>query len=236
MTDNDDGLINWYESKAMKKYIKKQDDYPYENTCIKVNSRVLVCGTTGSGKTCALVSYIHKSPNTFSHIIIHTKEQEPLYEMLADKLKGHVEIHYNELGKLPTLKKLREDMEDDERVLLVLDDYMGELGKTNKYPNVVDYLTYGRKKNITLFMLSQGYYEINKTLRNQMTYVLLFTLPQQNDVNAILRQFDTKDKVLQDLYNDATSKDLSFLKINTQKCDPNEKFSRGFTNFYKIKN
>ena len=234
MENSDDELFDWYKSKAMKKFVKKQSDYPFEATQIEVNSRILVCGTTGSGKTQALLHYIRLSPNTFSRIIIHTKEHEDIYDMLQDKLKGNVEIHYNSLGSLPSLKKLRENMDDDERVLLVIDDYMCDLGKTNKYPNVTDYLTYGRKKNITLFCLSQGYYEISKTLRNQMTYILLFTLPQMNDVKAILRQFDTQDKVLENLYEDATKEHLSFLKINTKKVEPNKKFSKGFTKFYKI--
>ena len=235
MNEKTDELFDWYQSKAMKKYVKKQQDYPFDATQIEVNSRILVCGTTGSGKTQALLHYIRLSPNTFSRIIIHTKEHEEIYDMLQDKLKGNVEIHYNELGKLPTLKKLREDMDDDERVLLVIDDYMSDLSsKSNKFPNVTDYLTYGRKRGITLFLLSQGYYEISKTLRNQMTYILLFTLPQMRDVKAILSQFDTQDKILQDIYEDATKEHLSFLKINTKKVDPNKRFSKGFTKFYTI--
>ena len=117
----------------------------------------------------------------------------------------------------------------------VAHDYMSDLSsKSNKFPNVTDYLTYGRKRGITLFLLSQGYYEISKTLRNQMTYILLFTLPQMRDVKAILSQFDTQDKILQDIYEDATKEHLSFLKINTKKVDPNKRFSKGFTKFYTI--
>jgi hypothetical protein len=216
---DDNELFDWYKSKVMQKYVNKQTPYPFEATQIEVNSRIMCCGTTSSGKTQALLHYIRLSPKTFSKILIHRKEHEDIYDMLQGKLKGNVEIHYNSLGSLSTLKRLRETMEDEERVLLILDDYMMELANTNKYPNVADYFVFGRKKNITLFCLSQDYYKIDKVLRNQFTYILLFTLPQQNDIKAVLRQFDTRDKVLEDIYEDATREHLSFLKINTKKVD-----------------
>ena len=59
-------LINWYDTKAMKKIMPVQDDYDYSKTGIKPNSRILNVGTTGSGKTQALLHYIQLSPNCFS--------------------------------------------------------------------------------------------------------------------------------------------------------------------------
>jgi hypothetical protein len=199
---------------------------------MKVNSRSLIVGTTGSGKTQALLHYIRLSPGTFSKIFIYTKERETLYDVLIDKLQGSVTFSTN-LGDLPPLKKMREDEEDPtDRILVVIDDYMTEL---HRYPNVMDYFTYGRKKNITLFCLAQNYFSIPKPLRSQMTYLLLFAMTQQKDIKMIVSEFDTRDKQLLDMYEDATREPLGFLKIQTGRCPINERFSKGFTNFYRLK-
>lgn len=226
-------LFNWYEHKSFKKAMQKEEPYPYENTMIKINSRLLCCGMTGSGKTQALLHYIRLMPDTFARIIVFYKQSETAYDVLGDNLKkGAIEFH-SSLSELPTLKKMREDAEPEDRYLLVFDDYMMELAK-GKYANVSDYFIYGRKQNITLFCLTQDYFTIPKPLRNQMTYLLLFQMAQQRDIKLIVSEFDTKEKIVEGLYHDAISQELGFLKINTTRCPKNEKFSKGFTNFYII--
>ena len=230
MSNND--IFNWYENPVVRRMLPQEQPYPFENTHIKVNSRILVVGQTGTGKTQALLHFIAKMPNTFRKIIIFHKEMETLYEFLKEHLQGAIEFH-TKLSELPKLAKLREDYEDEDRILLVLDDWMLEL---KNYPNVNDYFIYGRKRGITVFCLAQDYYPIPKTLRNQMTYLILFKLGQQKDVNMIIRQFDTKEKVLLNIYEDATREPLNFLKIQTTAdCPLNEKFSKNFLGFYKIK-
>ena len=233
--DTSPELFNWFDTAEMKKIAKKQDPYPYDNTKILINSRILCVGGTSSGKSQALLHYIRLSPDTFSKIIVYTKESEDLYELLKQKLQSKIEVNYGQTIKIPTLAKLREDYAPNERILVVFDDHMDNLGNPAKNcPNVIDYLTYGRKKNITLFMLTQDFYSIKKALRNQMSYILVFKLTQLNDINAVLRQYDTKQKILKDIYEDSTEEPLSFLKINTMVCPMNEKFSKGFVNFYEI--
>jgi len=230
---NQDNLFNWAETKSYKKLIKDEEEpYPYENTYIKINSRILCCGTTGSGKTYALLHYIRLMPNTFSKVIVYYKESENVYDYLKEQLKDRIEFHTS-LNDLPTLKKLREDYDDKERILIVFDDYMMELAR-QKNPNINDYFMYGRKKRITLFLLSKESYTIPKVLRNQMTYLLLFEMNQKNDKQLIFNQFDTKDKIVEELYKDATSKKGHFLKIRMTTGPINEKYSEGFTNFYII--
>ena len=224
-------LFNWFDLKEVQDMGPKEEPYPYENTHIKINSRILCVGTTGSGKTSALLHYIHLMPGTFNKIIVYYKEREKLYDYLEKKLKGGIEFH-NSLADLPTLAEMRKNAKEADRYLVVLDDYMMEL---NKYKNVADYFIYGRKKNITLFCLAQNYYTVPKPLRSQMTYLLLFFMTQQKDIKMVLSDFDTKDKVLYDIYQDAIEKDGSFLKITVGKSSPNERFSKGFTNFYTIK-
>ena len=231
--DNSDDLFNWYETKQMKEFLKK-DDYDYTSTGIKPSSRILVCGATGAGKTQALLHYIRLSPNLFSKIMVFYKEVEPAYELLAKGIK-QTEF-YTSLSKLPQLTELRKDLDEEERVLVVLDDYMMELSQPSKFPNVADYLIRGRKVNITLFMLTQDFHTIKKNLRTQMTYVLLFKSTDEADINLILSKFVKKDKRQQLLkvYETITKTPHQFLKIQTTSCPENKKFSKNFDKYIDL--
>ena len=229
-TNDKTDLFNWYDTKQMKEITKDEDHYDYEATGIKPNSRILCCGTTGSGKTQSLLHYIRLSPNLFSRVIVFYKEIEPMYELLQQGLKKRVEFHTT-LAELPKLADLRKDMEKNERVLLVLDDYMMEL---KNYPNVADYFIYGRKKNITLFCLAQSYYTVPKVLRQQMTYLLLFKITQKKDINLILSEYDNKNKDLLPIYKSITNEPLNFMKICTFCGKDDQKISRNFTDYIEF--
>jgi len=231
MGENKNDLFNWYETKAMKKLIGEKDNYDYSKTGIHPDSRILCCGMTGSGKTMALLHYIRLSPNLYSRVIVFYKESEKLYELLNQGLGGKVEFH-SQLSELPTLKKIREGMNEKERILLILDDWVLEL---KNYPNVNDYFIMGRKKNCTLFLLSQDYYRIPIPLRNQMTYLLLFKMAQKRDIDSILSQYDNKEKQLLPYYKEITSKPNNFMKITTSNCNDNEKISRNFIDYLPFK-
>lgn len=228
--DNNHDLFNWYNTKAMKKIMPEEEKYDYEATGIKPNSRILCVGTTGSGKTQALLHYVRLSPFLFSRIIVFYKESEYMYELLNTSLNHQVEFH-NDLKQLPKLTDMRKDMDPKERILLVLDDWMLEL---KNYPNVNDYLIYGRKKNITLFCLAQNYFTIPKVLRNQMTYLLLFEMVQKKDINLILSEYDNENKELLPIYKSIIKQPLNFMKIQTVSCDANKKISRNFTDYIEF--
>ena len=64
-------MLNFYHTKQVKKYLPKTENPSFENTKIALNSRILIIGSSGAGKTNALLNYIMESPNTFSHIIAY---------------------------------------------------------------------------------------------------------------------------------------------------------------------
>jgi hypothetical protein len=225
--ENNSDLFNWFETKKSIALMGKQDNYDSSATGIKPNSRILCCGTTGSGKTQALLHYIRLSPDLFARVIVFYKEKEHLYDLLNKGLKGRVEFH-STLTELPTLKDLRKGMDADEKILIVLDDQMTEMAKCH---NLTDYLTYGRKKGITIFLLSQNYYSVPKPLRNQLTYLLLFRLTQRKDINLILSEYDNKDKELEPIYKSIIKDENNFMKITTNICPKGTKISRNFTGY-----
>lgn len=213
----------------------KQLPYPFEDTQMEVNKRTLVCGTTGSGKTNALLEYLDLSPRTFAKVIVCHKEEEALYSALQDALEGKVTF-YTDLAKLPKLTTLREDMDDQARVLLVIDDYVTQLGDS-KYAHINEYFIRGRKKNVTVFCLCQSYYAVPKIIRQQMSYLLLFRITSRRDLDLIMDDFSSPDvpkELLRKMYKAATKENLNFFKINCEQCPLSRKFSRNFTEFFEI--
>lgn len=230
-------MRNWYETELVHEFLEDETPYPFEATQIKVNSRILCCGTTGSGKTMALLEYCYLSPKTFARVIVVHKEQEPLYEAFNKGFNNSVTF-YTDLAKLPPLTKIRDGLEKEDRILLVIDDYVCELANKKKYPNLNDYFIYGRKKKVTVFLLCQSYFECPLIIRQQCTYLLLFEMPTIDDTNMILRKYagNLIDKEeLRKLYLDTIDgSGHNFFKIQCTKCPPEKKFSRNFTDFYDI--
>ena len=85
------GLINFYDLKAIKEMRDESLNPHFDETNIEIPSRICIVGASGSGKSTCLMNFILKAKNTFGHITIVTKQQEPLYEAIKRK------EHYNSL-------------------------------------------------------------------------------------------------------------------------------------------
>ena len=80
------GLVNFYHLKEVKEMREESHNPHFDETDIDIPSRVCIVGASGSGKSTAFLNFILKTPNTFGHITIVTKQQEPLYDYLEKKL------------------------------------------------------------------------------------------------------------------------------------------------------
>jgi hypothetical protein len=225
-------MINFYETKAVKKYLNKKDNPSFDNTQIALNSRILVIGASGTGKTNWLLNYILFSPNTFSHIHVAFKEFEPLYEALRDNLKGKITF-YDDLFKLPDVKEIRKNRDKDEEQLVIIDDYIHEI---EKYPKVKELFIRGRKCNLTTIFISQSYFKIPKIMRSQMSYLVLLKVSSGKDLRLIMSDFALGNSLddLQHIYKDATKIPMDFLKIDVGSGNPNKKFSKNWKDFYEV--
>ena len=69
-------LINFYETESVKKRLPKTKDEQYEFTNIKIRTRNLLVGASGTGKTNAIMNYIYLSSQpkkgTFKHVYLFT--------------------------------------------------------------------------------------------------------------------------------------------------------------------
>ena len=103
-----------------------------------------------------------------------------------------------------------------------------------------NYFNYGQKindgKGASLIYMSQKYYSIPKLIRAQMNYLILLKIGENKDIKLILRDnsLDLSPSELYNIYRDATSIPLSFLKIDRGANDDNRKLSKNFTEFYNL--
>jgi len=224
-------LLNFYTLKEVKD-LKEQSYNPhFDKSDIEIPSRTAILGASGSGKTISLLNYILITPNTFGHITIVTKQNEPLYEFLEKKLKGkNITIHYD-LDKLP---EPRDFPNKELQNLLIFDDQV----VTKNQSKIINYFIYGRKvgAGITIFYLTQSYYSVPKTIRSQLSYIFLIKIGQKRDLNLILSDSGglVEKEELKKLYDDATKEKFNFLKINLNTTDLNKKFSKNFNEFYLL--
>ena len=225
------GLVNFYTLKEVKEMREESHNPHVDETDIDIPSRICIVGASGSGKSTCLLNFILKTPNTFGHITIVTKQQEPLYDYLEKKLKGkNITIHYS----LDKLEEPKDFPNKELQNLLIFDDMIAEKNQRK----IVDYFIRGRKigQGITCFYLSQSYYQVPKTIRAQLSYIWLVKIGQKRDLNLILADSGglVDKKTLMHLYEDATQQKFNFLKINLNTVDMDRKFSKNFIDFYLL--
>ena len=227
-------MINFYETKPVKKHLTNSHNPNFDKTQMDINTRILIIGSSGSGKTNLLMNYIMLNPNTFHKIHIVFKSFEPLYEMLKDKLEdsGGV-VFYDDINKLPDVNSIQENPEDQQ--LIVFDDQIGEKEKLSG--KVSEYFIRSRKKGCTLLFLSQSFYKIPKLIRSNMNYLLILKLSSARDLRLIISDFSIGSNVdeIEAMYKDATNERFNFFKIDVDQQNDDKRLSKNFnTKFYQL--
>ena len=227
----DNEMMNFYESKEVKKLLPKVIKNPtFAQTQISIPARIGVIAPSGTGKTQWVLNYIARSSGTFGHIILVHKQDETLYDYLRNSIGSRNITMYKKLTDLPSPDNLGMN---DKAVLLILDDIVVD----KKQEILENYFIRGRKigLGITIAYLSQSYYDIPKIIRKNMNYLIILKLSGERELTTILRNYSLglEPKDLMAIYKDAVKVKFNFLKISTSAPD-NKKFSKNWTDFYKV--
>ena len=228
---NSNEMINFYLHKDIQKHLPKSHNPHFEDHQISLPARIGIIGNSGSRKSSTLLNFIAKANDTFSHIYICAKTpDEPLYQFLQDKIKKNITF-FSKLSELPPPKELKRH---GENTLLVIDDMCNE-----KHQEIVsEYFIFGRKLGITSVYISQSYFKIPKTTRLQFSVLMLLKLSSMRDLNMVMADYNlglSKDEV-KAIYKDATQTAGDFLKIDVNTADNNKRYSRNWTEFYRVDN
>ena len=228
-------MINLYETKSVKKFLPKKNNPSFEQTRINLNSRILVVGASGSGKTNWLANYLMNAKDTFQMIHICYKESEAIYDAMREQLRDQVKF-YTSPADLPTLRDMRTDddgaLKDTDNVLLVIDDWVDT---AHKFPNMSDIFIRGRKFLTTIF-ITQSYYKVPKLWRSQLTYLIIIKVSSNKDLKLVLSDYSLglDAETLLQLFKKATKEQFHFFKIDIMSADANQKYSHNFTDFYQV--
>jgi hypothetical protein len=198
-------IINYY------KRIKKEEAYNPKKHIhgLDIPFRCLLLGPSGGGKTNVLLDFIHKSSGTFNRICICCKSKdEPLYNYLSQKSP---EVEFYENGDIPNI----DEFDKNDNNLIVFDD----LVLMKDQSDIQEFMIRGRKKNISVFYLSQSYYKISKLIRINCNYIIIKKLSSLKDLKLILSEYglDVNLNKIIDIYNDATKDFTNFMFIDINK-------------------
>jgi hypothetical protein len=190
-----------------KKYQQQEIKYDnYNKVHIKLTFRMCVVGSTGSGKTNAVIDIIDEI-DAFTKILLFTKVlQEPIYANFID------DIHEaeKETGKqiltvgdnLENLPKV-ESNSDKDSTLLIIDDMLEE--KSTTLAKALPYWTRGRKFGCSAVYLSQSYFKIPLDIRKNSQYFIFTKIGTERDLRLILKDHElgVTDEQIEELYRKA---------------------------------
>jgi hypothetical protein len=194
----------------------------YELHNIDIPFRMLIAAPSGSGKTNALMNLIMYMDKTFHEIIICVKSaDEPLYEMLINKLKNITVFEGGDVPPITDYSKIDEKTKrlkriDKKQRLIVFDDLITDRN-ANKLAS--EYYIKGRKVGFSMVYISQSYYQIPKLLRDNAQYFILGRNLLKKDLRMILSVFPTEltlDEFV-DIYKKLTDEPLDTILIDIEK-------------------
>ena len=223
-------LINFYELIP-----KDDDDMKYYNPnklALQHPFRVSIVGSTSSMKTNSLFN-VFFSCNCFERVYIIAKLlDEKLYkyfinmlEKVGEKIGETVVTYSNQLEDIPTL----EEIDSSKQNLVIVDDMMSESIERCKSLEVL--FTMGRKRNVSVAILSQSWYRIPIVLRGNCNYYILKQIKNKKQIKAIVEETSLdkdKDELLS-MYNKAISgAEEDFFMIDLQTRDPKLRYRKSF--------
>ena len=190
-----------------------------------------IVGSTGSGKTTAIVEFLSRKNDAFSQIILFSGStvDEPLVNLLKSHIDG-IELIDNP-DDLPNLTELNEEEKNIER-LIIFDDIINlpkkEMIKIQKWFNSA------RKYGFTCIATAQNYPDLGIQIRRNIMVWFLFRLNDINTINSILKNHNTNgtDKeIVKQMYYDATKNKGDFFKLDLT-VDGTGRYSHNFTDVY----
>lgn len=197
-------LINFY---SQIKEVKKPNPQ-YEVHKIELPFRMIVCCSSGSGKSNYVINLLYEFHNTFHRLIIITKAPEPLYTMLEKKLKDRVEIYYE--GNMPEFEKL----DPDQNGLIIFDDMVLTPDK-----RIGEMFVRGRKLEYSSIYISQSFFGTPKIIRQNVNYVALGKGINKRDLRMILSEYSISLSVdeLEQIYFITTKEHMNFMMLDLHK-------------------
>jgi len=221
---DDNNLINFYS--VIPKELKNNELYN-KATDMKIPYRLIIVGSSGSGKSNLLLNIIRLQSNTFDKIILITKNSdEPLYNYMKMKIPSEQFQIIENMEELESPEAYQPSNKKSQ-VLVIFDDCCLDKDQSK----IAQFYIRARKLNISCIYLTQSYTKCDITVRRNSNYLVLKKIPNNKDIVHILNDFsfNIDKKLLLKMYKDSTKDLLDFLMIDID-APPESKFRKGFKN------
>ena len=211
---------------------KQKAPLGYKNHMIDKNSRILMIGSSGTGKSNSLLNFIEKSSGEFSEIIIcsFSTTDEPLYNFLQQKIP-EVQL-INTIEDVPEVQSYDNNDKKTSK-LIVFDDFVNLSKKEMK--KLFDYAIASRKFGFTCVFISQSYTSVPKIISRNCNYLFIFRLNDKVSIKRIISNHSLSGLVsaqeIEQYYYYCIKQPLGFLLIDLKTTDDSKRFRCGFNTF-----
>lgn len=223
-------LTNFYSYVPKDKNSDKMKGY--KNHFIDKNSRILMVGSSGTGKSNALINFVEKSSGEFHKIIIcsFSTTDEPLYQYLHEKIPSTELI--NNIDDVPEVQEF-DDKDKNKSKLIIFDDFINLSKKEMK--KLFDYAISSRKFGFTCIFMSQSYTAVPKIISRNCNYIFLFRVNDRYSIKRIISNHGLSSSVspetIEQMYYYAIKEPLDFFLIDLKTSDEKLRFRKNFTDF-----
>lgn len=211
--------------------------------------RLLILGSSGSGKTNLLVNLIYDYLK-FDGLFVCAKDVfEPKYSKLQDNFTMFDDIEKEDIIHCKSVKKKEsllelfdkykkekvlfssdssefikvDDLDPSMKNLVIFDDCITEKDQSD----IVELFIRGRKKNASMIYLSQSYYATPINIRKNCNYFIFFSL-QPKEIQQIIREIDGNltTEEFKELYKKAIRNRFDFFMLDL--VNPDMRYRRNF--------
>ena len=193
-------------------------DHPY---------RILIIGSSGSGKTNALLNLINNQPD-IDKIYLYAKDPyEKKYQSLINKREevglDHFDDHKLFIEYSNDMQDVYKNIEDynpgkERKKLIVFDDMIADMVNNKMLNSVVTELFIrGRKLNISIVFITQSYFKVPKDVRLNSTHFFIMKILNKRELQqiALNHSSDIDFKDFMKIYKECTKEPYSFLVNDT---------------------
>ena len=202
-----------------KKSSSEHNDLPF---------RMLIIGSSGSGKTNTLLHLIEKF-HPIDKIYLYAKDtDEKKYQYLTNKREqAGIRNLNNPHAFIVYSNDMNDALEDinnfnknrDKKVLIIFDDMIADIMRSEKFKAIVkEIFIRCRKLNISIVFITQSYFRTPKDARLNGTHYILMKISDKKELKIIAEEnsghLDFKDFLK--IYNYRTNEPYSFMMVDNR--------------------
>ena len=193
-------------------------DHPY---------RILIIGSSGSGKTNALLNLINNQPDIDKIYLYARDPYEKKYQYFIKKREevglDHFDDHKVFIEYSNDMQDVYKKIEDynpgkERKVLIVFDDMIADMINNKKLNSIVTELFIrGRKLNISIVFITQSYFKVSKNVRLNSTHFFIMKILNKREFQqiALNHSSDIDFKDFMKIYKECTKEPYPFLVNDT---------------------